>query len=373
MMELIASAPGKLVLLGEYAVLEGAPALAVAIDRRATVRIAARTDGVCEVSAPDLGVISARMSIDTEGELHWQCADAVSSKLRLVDHVWQGLWRAGLTPTSHQGFSLYLDTAGFFAHEGTDQAKLGLGSSAALTVALATALSAFMGDERVMADHAQWLRDLLHMHGAWQGGRGSGVDVAASLAGGLIAYRLVGSGLVESGMVESGLAGSDRQPSYVPMNWPMAGVHCLFVWSGQAVSTGDFLRRLAQWRMDHGAAYAMHMDNLGKLAEAAVEALRKESGVDFVAIAAAYAIALENFGTACGLEIFTAAQKKLAELSARFGVSYKSCGAGGDFGVIFTTDMDRVLEIERSIIAEGLHKVPLAIDPQGARYMTSFT
>jgi phosphomevalonate kinase len=34
-----ASAPGKLILTGEYAVLFGAPALVMAVDRRATVQI----------------------------------------------------------------------------------------------------------------------------------------------------------------------------------------------------------------------------------------------------------------------------------------------------------------------------------------------
>ena len=34
-----ASAPGKLFLLGEYAVLEGAPAMLTAVDRRVTVQI----------------------------------------------------------------------------------------------------------------------------------------------------------------------------------------------------------------------------------------------------------------------------------------------------------------------------------------------
>ena len=40
-----ATAPGKLVLAGEYAVLEGAPALAVAVDARASAAIRAEGRG----------------------------------------------------------------------------------------------------------------------------------------------------------------------------------------------------------------------------------------------------------------------------------------------------------------------------------------
>ena len=38
-MRRVASAPGKFVLSGEYAVLDGAPAICVAVDRRAVVTI----------------------------------------------------------------------------------------------------------------------------------------------------------------------------------------------------------------------------------------------------------------------------------------------------------------------------------------------
>ena len=351
MMELMASAPGKLVLLGEYAVLEGARALAVAVDRRATVRIAPRTDGVCVVSAPDLDVFNVRMPLDVDGSPRWQYVEADAAKLRLVEHVWCALSREGLAPSLGNGFCMELDTAVFFETNGSGQAKLGLGSSAALTVALASALAVYAGHDEIIADRAQWLHRLFHMHSSWQDGHGSGVDLAASVAGGLIAYRLAGHG---------------SRPSFTSMDWPMAGVHCLFVWSGQAVSTANYLHRLAQWRLVHHAEYAAHMRSLCELAEIGVDALQEGRGAAFVAVVGAYAIALESFGAACGLEIFSAAQKRLAELAAQIGVSYKPCGAGGDFGVVFVQDADRLARIERSILIEGMHSVPLAVDPQGA-------
>ncbi|WP_255482716.1 hypothetical protein [Rhodanobacter sp. MP7CTX1] len=350
-MELMASAPGKLVLLGEYAVLEGARALAVAVDRRATVRITPRTDGVCVISAPDLNVFNARMPLGVDGQPRWQSIEADAAKLRLVDHVWGALSREGLAPSSDDGFCLELDTAVFFETNGSGQAKLGLGSSAALTVALASALAVYAGHAESIADRAQWLHRLFRMHSSWQDGLGSGVDLAASVAGGLIVYQL---------------AGRDSRPTYTSLEWPMMGVHCLFVWSGQAVSTADFLRRLAQWRLGHHAEYAAHMRSLCELAEIAVDALQEGRGAAFVAVVAAYAMALEHFGSACGLEIFSATQKRLAELAAQIGVTYKPCGAGGDFGVVFVQDADRLARIERSILVEGMHSVPLEVDPQGA-------
>lgn len=349
MMEFTASAPGKLVLLGEYVVLEGAPALVLAVNRRAQARIETREDGVCEVHAPDLGVSGARMTID-QGALRWLCDGAIAAKLSLVEHVWQGLLREKLAPELGQGFDLHLDTSGFFNTDGAVRAKLGLGSSAALTVALASVLATFAGHADVLSDRTQWLRRLLHMHGGWQGGRGSGVDVGASVAGGLIRYQL---------------AGEAREPTFTPLSWPMSNVHCLFVWSGQSVSTNDFLQRLAQWRVTHAADYASHMNELGTLSEAAFAALAHEDAKSFIQLTKEYASALQQFGHACGLEIYSPEQKKLAQMASEAGVSYKPCGAGGDFGVVFADDAERLATFERAIVPAGMRVVPLDLDSDG--------
>jgi mevalonate kinase len=49
------SAPGKLILLGEHAVVYGRPALVAAIDRRLTVRISPRQDAAVRLDLPGLG------------------------------------------------------------------------------------------------------------------------------------------------------------------------------------------------------------------------------------------------------------------------------------------------------------------------------
>jgi phosphomevalonate kinase len=349
MTELTASAPGKLVLLGEYAVLEGAPALVLAVDRRAQVRIDTCDDRVCSVHAPDLGILDAHAVIDG-GTWHWQCDETTAAKLSLVEHVWQGLVRENLAPFATEGFTLHLDTSGFFSADSEPRAKLGLGSSAALTVALASALAAWGGHADVLDDRTQWLRRLFHMHGGWQGGRGSGVDVAASVAGGLIRYQL---------------AGQAREPTFTSLPWPMAGVHCLFVWSGQSVSTHDFLQRLAQWREHRAADYTAHMSELGRLSEAALQTLASGDAQSFIRLTKDYAAALQTFGQACGLEIYSPEQKKLAEMASKAGVSYKPCGAGGDFGVVFADDAERLATFEGSIVPAGMRVVPLGLDSFG--------
>lgn len=347
-MEVTAGAPAKLVLLGDYAVLEGARALVLAVNRRANVRMTSRTDRVCSVHAPDLGIDEARALIASDGHLQWQCDEATKTKLTLVDHVWHGMVREGLAPISGDGFDLHLDTSGFFHVDGGVRSKLGLGSSAALTVALASALATCAGHGEAIADRTQWMRRLLHMHGDWQGGRGSGVDIAASVAGGLISYQLVGP---------------TREPTYEAMS--ASGLHCLFVWSGQSVSTSDSLRRLAQWRQAHAADYTAHMNELSNVSAAAIDALKQQRTQSFIGLTKEYALGLQHFGAACGLEIYSPAQKQLADMASSTDVSYKPCGAGGDFGVVFAEDAERLATFGRVIVAAGMHVVPLGLDSQG--------
>ncbi|RDS79436.1 hypothetical protein DWU98_17915 [Dyella monticola] len=347
-MELTASAPAKLVLLGDYAVLEGARALVLAVDRRAQVRLVSRADRACHVHAPDLGIDEARAIIGSDGRLQWQCDDAIRTKLTLVDHVWHGLLGEGLAPVAGEGMDVHLDTSGFFHADGPTRAKLGLGSSAALTVALACAWATYAGHAEATADRTQWMRRLLRMHGAWQGGRGSGVDIAASVAGGLICYQLVGAA---------------REPTYEQVS--MHGLHCLFVWSGQSVSTGDSLERLARWRESHAADYAAHMNELSAISTAAIDALRQQRMQSFIGLTNEYALGLQRFGAACGLEIYSPAQKQLANMASGTDVSYKPCGAGGDFGVVFAPSAERLATFERAIVSAGMQVVPLGLDTHG--------
>jgi phosphomevalonate kinase len=134
------AAPGKLLLSGAYAVLEGAPALVVAVDRVAVA------DGSHTSDRPTPEVLAALSAADAPR------VDA--SLLRTGEH------------------------------------KLGLGSSAAILVASLGV--SFARASRDIADSAV-RRDLFlaarRAHSAAQSG-GSGVDVAASVYGGALVYTL---------------------------------------------------------------------------------------------------------------------------------------------------------------------------------------
>ena len=96
-MQLSASAPGKLILLGEYAVLAGAPALVMAVDRRARVTITSVRGNSFSVVSPTLNAGAASFELTADGRLNWYETDeAIRSVYSLFDSVLTSLIGASL-------------------------------------------------------------------------------------------------------------------------------------------------------------------------------------------------------------------------------------------------------------------------------------
>jgi phosphomevalonate kinase len=299
-----ASAPGKVVLFGEYAVLLGAPALSMAVDRRAHVSVRPAT------GAGDQGI--------DRGILN-----AVCNALQLDPNNW----------TAKQ------DTGAFFSKlsgEGAD-VKLGLGSSAALTVALCKALAGSNLD-------AAGLLSLCRLaHRQFQGGVGSGVDVATSVLGGLIRYRV-----------------TEILPEQA--GWP-AGLLYRLLWSGFAAST---IGKLAHWQ---DARKPKSCDTLGKAAEAIADCWQTADADAVMDEARLYVDALATFDKDHELGVFAAGHSQLVAEAKKFGLVYKPCGAGGgDVGVVLGKDREAMEGFANMASASGFQPLNTRIDYRGASW-----
>ncbi len=136
----VARAPGKVVLSGAYAVLEGAPAIVAAVGR----------------------------DVIADGD---RAADRITEEVQAaIEH--------GLLPRA-----CWFDAGALRSADGSR--KLGLGSSAAILVATMAAVAGAPASDDARAQLADLARQA---HRAAQGG-GSGVDVAACALGGVLVCR----------------------------------------------------------------------------------------------------------------------------------------------------------------------------------------
>ncbi len=305
----VASAPGKVILSGEYAVLEGAPAICMAIDKRARAEVNITATGYQRVRTSGYIDGEWRFSANEDGNFDWIGGDPPEGGLDLLREVWTSMGING-------NFDITLDTAEFL--DADSGSNLGLGSSAALTVALVTAFSSVTGRAAGNTMHAA------KAHHRLQHGRGSGVDIATSLAGGVIEYRM-----------------QDAEP-WRPITWP-TGLEFALLWSGLPASTSEKLQELDEARRGTGSPASTT-----RLCEAAEDTARCWSAGETVGLLAElhrYVDALMRFDVDHDLGIFDAGHKELAEAAAKRKLVYKPCGAGGgDTGVVFATDRGAVAE-----------------------------
>ncbi len=304
-----ASAPGKLIVIGEYAVLEGAPALVLALDRRVRVRVG---PGNGLLSAPQMGV---QLDCRNLGNQAAMVDQASRRQLGLTGRFIPGLLRAhGIDMTELGSVNIEIDSSElYFDHGDGWPVKLGLGSSAAVSVALARGLSALLGIGPDWRDLRAWIDHLLPIYRRALGSRASGADLAASLHGGAIVYR-------------------DHSPGaeIASAAWPK-GLQWSVIWTGQSAQTVDFVERFAEWRASDQDS-GKWIGQLGFIARSA-SAVGINAG-ELLAAMELYAAALTGMAEAAGLEIMTPMHRAFRELAARREVIYKSCGAGGgDLGI----------------------------------------
>lgn len=350
MIDIRVSAPGKLMLIGEYAVLDGAPALILAADRCVRLRLTTAFGNGC-LSAPQLGIHQAEMRIDS-GRLC--CKGVRPERLGLTGRLIPAILRAlGRAPGDIKGLNIEIDSGALFENDAGREVKLGLGSSAAVCAALATGLGVCFGESRPTDEPGKQLRCWLPVYREALGARASGADLAAAFHGGFMAFR------VDDNHVD------DNKVRCKPLVWPET-LHWRAIWTRQAAQTTDFVAAFDAWKARERHPAGGMRARLDRIAGEAVESAA--NGPLLADACAAYADALMDLGDAMGMEIMTAPHRRLAEFGRECGVVYKSCGAGGgDIGIALASDSQRLETFAAGVSDQGGVPLNLAISETGTR------
>jgi phosphomevalonate kinase len=303
-------APGKAILCGEYAVLHGAPAIAVAVDR------------------------SVRARAGERGER----TPFVEAALRRVGELLQ---RKQMPPAPAE---VAVDSAALY--DGGH--KLGLGSSAAVTVAVVGAAwhaaGGSLDDRRTLLEVAD------EAHAEAQGARGSGVDVAASVYGGAIRFQRR-AGVAEIGAVD------------LP-----DGVELTFIFAGRSASTPELIGRVKALAEKDPQRHDAAISRLVSLSHAFAAALDDADAAELVQAAASYGTAMRELGEAAGVEIVTRAVRELDAFARRHGGAAKPSGAGGgDLGVAFTVGAEATRALRDDLARARLAPLSISAPAPGLR------
>jgi phosphomevalonate kinase len=299
---MMACAPGKIVLSGAYAVLEGAPALVAAVDR-------------------------------------YVIADPRREAEFVTPEVREALQHRGATRAPWFDARALRDEA--------NDRKLGLGSSAAILVASLAALE--VGSEPTLDDAALARRVFdaaLCAHRIAQGG-GSGIDVAASAFGGILRFQLPSDGGV--------------LPTTAPFELPKPLV--IGVWSSaSAASTAIMLEGVNALKKTHPSDYRTALDELAATAEAAASAT---NGAAYVAACRRQLQGLASLGRLAHVPIVTPEVSELDRAAQMVGAAILPSGAGGGDIVLMISEHPPHADLEASARRLGLAPLNLVLGARG--------
>ncbi len=309
-----ASAPGKLMLCGEYSVVHpGSTALAAAVGARLTVALTLGGRG-WKVTSPALGVL-----------------DASADRIPIV--------QAALDDTCDLPSGGHLKIT---SDLGVGPNKPGLGSSAALAVAALSVLRAATGGTQPT------LAEAVAVHRTGQAGMGSGYDVAVALEGGLCLYDTT----------------SDF-PRVESLSWP-AGLHGAILYTGRGASTTKMLSRLADWRKTCPIEVEEHTGRMALSASRLCDAWRAGDVcaiLDAVAMCQEHLTLMEADGV---LGILEGDQSELLAAVEDAGALGRTSGAGGgDCAWALTDDRDTLDRAVAQAEALGFKRLDLDFPAPG--------
>lgn len=318
-----ASAPGKLMLFGEHAVVYNYPCIVTAVDLRYFVTIEKMQEAKIVLEIPNL------KDEQTEYSTH---------EIRTLDQ-YQKRTSFVLATVKHF-YNQYDIVSGIHLSTFGPEISYGLGSSSAITVATIAALASIFKIEI----SKQKIFEIAYAVVLDVQGKGSGFDVAAAVFGGTIYYQRGGE-IIE------------------PLD--VGDLPVQITYSGEKVSTTNYIKHVSQLRKEYPEIINGIFDLMSDIVRQAKPALISNNWVKLGELANL------NQGLLASLGVSTS---KLADLiyAAREqgALGSKLSGAGGGDCIFSIVSPDNLEKIKQAVeLAEG-KVVPLSINADGVKVET---
>ena len=323
------SAPGKLFLAGEYAVLWGGTARIAAIGPRSSALVRRREDREVHL-------------LLEEGRLSGHATSLGVTWGRAVPEGFRFAARAvGEAFRAHGREALGLELALSPSFTAPDGRKLGMGGSARACVLAAEAT------RYVLEAEFDALKLALLAHGLEQNLKGSGGDVAAIFAGGIVRYRRY--------PVERMVRGEAPPVDLVRLAPP--AWHLSYAFAGQSASTRVLIAEVER-RLPPGGREAF-------VAESDTWGAALEEGLVTGSLAKVSEAAERLQGLLAGLgPLETEPMRRILALAKSYGCAGKMSGAGGGDGcVLFAPSAEVAAQMRQGLEARGFLALPLTVEP----------
>ncbi len=357
------SAPGKLMVSGEWAVLEGSKCVVAAVNRRVH-SIVDVCDNDISITLDDFCIKNAGFSWDGKNIVPKQQADAEKLKFTKVSI------EVSLRFLQEKGFDFKPFAIRTYGEETmVNGKKVGFGSSAAAVVAIIASILNFYG-------HSPGKEEIYKLatiaHYFAQGKVGSAFDVAASTYGGIIVYRRF-----DAAWLTKKIEGREKIADIVKEKWlgffveHMKIPENLFMaiaWTGESASTSAAIRQMDSFKKSSPGRYKELYDSIGNVVKTLIDALKSEDEEKVIVSIKNNRELLSQLTKESGVNIETPELKLLSDIAEKYGAAGKLSGAGGgDCGFAVSFGKEAIEKVKEAWQKAGLYVIDAYIDKDGVR------
>ncbi|NIM47544.1 MAG: mevalonate kinase [Candidatus Aenigmarchaeota archaeon] len=313
------SAPGKLMLFGDHAVVHNRPCIVTAVDHRISVSLNKRNDNKIFLNAPDMNIEDYKISIRNLRKQHPKKVRFVLTAIKNFFEKYK--IESGLDVKTKSEFS----------------SKFGLGSSSAVTVSTLKGLSELFG----IKINNKELFDLSYKTVLDIQDVGSGFDVAAAIYGGTL-YFVTGGKIIE------------------PIN--IKELPLVVGYTGIKADTATLVKMLYRKLAENPETINKNFDDSAKIVDEARIEIQKNNWKRVGK--------LMNFNQELlrGLDVSSLELEKLISASKNVGAyGAKLSGAGGGDCMIAITDKENFNNVVNAIEKEHGTFIEVKLNAEGVR------
>jgi len=325
-MKVESTAPGKIFLSGEYLVLDGALATIMSTKQRVKVTIEdmGDVDNIFYCSIIDQHF---PFNVDSNYEINW--LDKNPDEFGLFLDL--SIKKMRIKPNN----SLFTIDTNDLYFQGS---KIGLGSSAAISVAIVNAMNNFYGFK---LSEYEIINNSIELHKIHQGQNGSGLDVISSYA--------------DSNLIECD-KNMLRDQKWNTFDWPKNLIINGILTSHES-STTSMIEKYNIAKQKNRRNFKSLYSQMTSILDEFSKAWQIGETSDILNLLKKQSILMKQLDDDFGIGIYTEEHKTISKLAESLGLFYKPSGAGGgDLGFVMTDDLLKMKQFE-SIINKIDHPI----------------
>jgi phosphomevalonate kinase len=357
----VVKAPGKLMIAGEYAVLEpNQKAVVIAVNRYVTVLIKPCNQN--QLSLPQWGLEHITWEI-SDGRVQFSVQD---SRLSFIQNS------ISMATRFLQEKSIMIRPFQLQIKSELDDAstgkKYGLGSSAAVVAAVISAILRLHSEAEVppSLDEIFKLSAIAHLKTQ---GSGSGADIAAAVYGGWLEYSAFNAKWVldelEQGEKVAELIEKPWPNLLIRQITPPSSLRLAVGWTKEPAATAPMIKSIQSFRENNLEAYNQFLKESSVTVASLIQSFEMNYCKEAINSLSQNRKALQKLGKNAGISIETEKLKTLCSIAEKFGSGKSSGAGGGDCGIAFLKGDAQVQQLYKEWKAADINPLNLSVSKIG--------